>query len=56
MHHKYFILETFAPLIIWIGAISLTDINTVLGTIAGGASAWYAVAKLYNHYKTEKKK
>ena len=56
MHHKHFILETFAPLIIWIGAISLTDINTVLGTIAGGASAWYAVAKLYNHYKNEKTK
>ena len=56
MHHKHFILETFSPLIIWISAINLADINTVINTIGGAASAIYALIKINQHFKEKKTK
>jgi len=56
MHHKYFILETFAPLIIWFSAFTISDYNTIVNSIAGTASALFAVVKLVDHYKKSKTK
>jgi hypothetical protein len=52
---KAFILETFKPLFVFLGAITIADINTIFGTIAGGCSAVYSVFKLVDYYKQKKK-
>ena len=53
--HKNFILEVFSPLFVFLGAITLTDINTIIGTIGGGCSAIYSVLKLAEYYKEKKR-
>lgn len=53
-HNHTTSIEPFKPLMIFLGAISLTEINTVLATIAGGCSALYAIIKLYKELKNKK--
>lgn len=49
--HKLAILDALTPFVLSIGAITLTDINTLLGTISISVSTFYTLYKIYKERK-----
>ena len=48
------ITEAFKPLFVFCAVITLADLNTIIGTIGGGASAIYSIIKIHEFIKNKK--
>lgn len=42
-----------SPLLVWLGAITIADINSGLGTISLSVSIAYAIYKFYKEFKNK---